>query len=212
MSLVDFVQDSIDKASMGISHASSKALSLNGMSSEKVRHLLNNVCSGENTRYLEIGVWKGSTFYSALCGNKPEVALAIDNFSQFAGSEQEFLSTIDRLKTSKVHFLNANCWKLTTEQLMEHAPFNVYFYDGGHTAWEQQQALTYFLPALADEFIYICDDWNFPDVPKGTEAGLLESKLTVVKSWVLPAKFNGDTENWWNGLYVAILRKNAGLV
>lgn len=43
------------------------------MSSPKVRHLLNNLCSLPSTSYLEIGTWKGSTWISALFQNQKSV-------------------------------------------------------------------------------------------------------------------------------------------
>lgn len=52
-----------------------------GLTSVKVRALLNNLCSKDNTNYLEIGVYKGATLLSALAGNKKTKAFGIDNFS-----------------------------------------------------------------------------------------------------------------------------------
>jgi hypothetical protein len=61
---------------------------------------------------------------------------------------------------------------------------------------------------MDDEFIYMCDDWNWPDVKNGTSRAIQSKNLSIVKEWDLPANGNGDLENWWNGLWVAILRKN----
>ena len=70
LSLIEHVKQSIQNAELGISQLNSKILNLEGMSSDKVRHFLNNICSLEHGNYLEIGVWKGSTFISALYKNK----------------------------------------------------------------------------------------------------------------------------------------------
>lgn len=59
-----------------------KILALNGPSSCKIRHLLNNLCSEPSTNYLEFGTWRGHTFISAIYGNEQHVktAIAVDEF------------------------------------------------------------------------------------------------------------------------------------
>ena len=67
------------------------------MSGKKTRHFYNNICSMKNSRYLEIGTWKGSTLCSAMCNNKMK-CVAIDNWSQFNGPKNEFLKNLINLK------------------------------------------------------------------------------------------------------------------
>ena len=83
--LVDHVRWSIANARLGYSKLtghphSHQIFGMTGMSSTAQRHLLNNLCSAWNTRYLEIGVWEGSTFVAALAGNEYNVksSLGID--------------------------------------------------------------------------------------------------------------------------------------
>ena len=74
-------------------------LQLQGMSSRKVRHLLNNLCgmlgaeAGDDggCAYLEVGTYLGSTLLAALWGNGAVLrsAVAIDNFSEFGGGANE---------------------------------------------------------------------------------------------------------------------------
>lgn len=35
-----------------------------------------------------------------------------------------------------------------------------------------------------------------------------ELHYNVLHEWSLPADYNGDEKNWWNGLYVAIIEKS----
>ena len=53
---------------------------LYGQASIKLKTFLNNVCSKDNTRYLELGVYRGSTLMSAAYGNKTLTALGVENF------------------------------------------------------------------------------------------------------------------------------------
>lgn len=52
-----------------------------GLTSLKVKALINNLCSKDNTNYLEIGVYKGSTLISALAGNNKTKAYGVENFT-----------------------------------------------------------------------------------------------------------------------------------
>jgi hypothetical protein len=51
-----------------------------GLSGEKIRILLNELIK-EDTNYLEVGTFTGSTFINAMYGNKPKSAFAVDSFS-----------------------------------------------------------------------------------------------------------------------------------
>ena len=184
-----------------------EVLQLNGMSSAKVRRLLNHLCSRPGTRYLEVGVWAGSTLISALFGNASTIvaADAIDNFSQFDGPRTVF-------EANTRQFLDAGSFTFHDKGYLEvsptlHPPVNVYFYDGDHSAESQRDGLLHFWPCLADEFIFIVDDWNWPQVQQGTFEGIAKSGGRVVKYWELPAAFNGDLDQYWNGLFVAVIQK-----
>lgn len=205
MSLIKQVNDSLEYANAGFTKLNEKAITMDGMSSFKVRNFLNKIVSYPDTSYLEIGVWRGSTFYSAMHGNKPKYALAIDNFSQFDGNELAFQINMHDTE-SGFYFINSDCFNLPYKPTEK---FNVYFYDGDHSLQSHKSALTYYHDMLTDEYIYICDDWNWPEVKAGTEEGIKEKNLEIVQEWTLPADFNGDKINWWNGLWVAVIKKSA---
>lgn len=203
MDLIGLVTEAIAYANSGATKLNDKALSMEGMSSSKVRNFLNSLLAHPGASYLEIGVWRGSTFYSALYGNNPKYALAIDNFSQFDGDAAVFTNNMADVGTA-FEFLNCDAFNLPARIDKN---FNIYFYDGEHSFNSQRQALTYYHDFLAEEFIYVCDDWNFKEAKDGTLAAIREKNLQIVYYWELPANYNGDLENWWNGLWVAVLKK-----
>ena len=184
-------------------------LSIQGMSSTKNRIFLNELLAQDsnNVNYLEIGTWLGSTFISALYNNKLKSAIAIDNFSQFDGTMSGFTTNCARSLLQNFRFINSDCFGLSAEDKATIKDVNVYFYDGDHTHEDQRKALTYYIDVLQDVFIFIVDDWNHEPARTGTRTGLSETNLTVHKEWELPANYNGDRENWWNGLYVAVCEK-----
>jgi hypothetical protein len=180
---------------------------MEGMSSPKVRRLLNGLVN-DDSRYLEVGVWKGSTFISALTNHKPQFSCAIDDFSEFEGTEEAFRENCRRHLGYEPNLINADFSgvDITSHGLRD---IDVYFYDGCHSNQCQTLALTHFLPALAREFIFVVDDWNWEGVRIGTLHGVDLAGLTVVEEYTLPARFNGDTEQCWNGIWVARLQKGA---
>lgn len=207
--LISHVQESIALAQQEASKLTDEILAIPGMSSAKVRHLLNNLCSMEDTRYLEVGVWQGSTFISALYDNEgaSKHAVAIDNWSEFGGPFPEFLAHVLKfLPNYEGKFFSADCFTVNKNTSFSQK-VNTYFYDGNHSFLSQKKAFTYFNDVLEDVFIAIVDDWNFPEVQKGTRAAFRELKYQILFETVLPARYNGDLENWWNGFYVAVIRK-----
>lgn len=182
---------------------------IQGMSSKKNRVFLNELLSedSENVNYLEIGTWLGSTFVAALYNNALKSAIAIDNFSQFEGNLTGFMTNCAKSNIQKFKFINSDCFNLSQDDKSSIKDINIYFYDGDHTHEDQRKALTYYMDVLQDVFIFIVDDWNHEPAKTGTRAGLQETNLKVHKEWELPADFNGDRLNWWNGLYVAVCEK-----
>ncbi len=208
--LMDHVKTSIKLADGQVSKLIPEVLAIDGMSSHKVRHLLNNLCSLPGANYLEIGCWKGSTWVSALFGNDESItnAIAIDNWSEFGGPQREFLENCKSyLSKNKKQYYSADAFKININKLSQD-PINVYFYDGHHSTLSQELALTYYDKILDDVFIFVVDDWNWDPVRAGTFEALRKLDYEILYSAELPARFNGDREQWWNGIYIAVLRKN----
>jgi hypothetical protein len=207
--LVDHINNSIRNAENGISKLDSKILAIEGYSSNKVRHFLNNLCSFPGTCYLEIGCWKGSTLISALYKNNAAIhdAIGIDNWSEFKGPQNEFLNNCSKFLTpSQFRFFSVDCFSIDKASIFNE-PINIYFFDGYHSLESHELALTYYDEILNDLFILIVDDWNWVDVQKGTRSALEKLNYKVLFSKELLSRYNGDLENWWNGIFVALIRK-----
>ncbi|MGK5593809.1 MAG: class I SAM-dependent methyltransferase [Parachlamydiaceae bacterium] len=209
--LIAHVIMSIDHANQGVSKLTTEVLEIDGMSSAKNRHLLNNLCSLQDTSYLEIGSWKGSTWVSALYQNEENLAeaVAVDNWiwAEHGGSEVEFIKNCERfLSNNSYQYYSSDAFKVRKDRLFR-KPVNVYFYDGDHSALSQELALTYFDEILDDVFILVVDDWNWDQVRAGTFNAFSKLQYHVLFSIALPARYNGDLDNWWNGVFIAVIRK-----
>jgi len=208
--LINHVEESIAKADRKVSKINNEILAIDGMSSPKVRHFLNNLCSLPGANYLEIGVWKGSTFVAALYGNTEilKSSIAIDNWSEFGGPRMLWNQNCRAfLPDNSFQFYDVNSFALDKRKIFKN-PINIYFYDGNHSVESQKRAFTYYNDVFAEVFIAVIDDWNQIEVKMGTDQAFKELGYTVLYERMLPGDLRGgDIVNWWCGLYVAVIRK-----
>lgn len=194
MDLIKHIDESIAKRDSKITEAIKK---MEGMSAIRNRHFYNNICSIPDVNYLEIGCWKGSSTCSALYGNKIN-ATVIDNWSEFGQHEKEFRENIASvLDDNKFNFIFSDSFEVDLTNLPK---FKIYLYDGYHSAEAHEQALTYYYPVLADEFIFIVDDWSWEHPKIGTYAAIEKLGLKVIHKREMD-------EDFWNGLGIFLLKK-----
>lgn len=213
--LVDYyksiVESAFNDAENYISKITPEILNIQGMSGKKTRHFYNNLLNMSDARYLEIGVWKGSSVCAAMCNNNSKV-VCIDNWSEFGGPKEDFLVNFNKFKgNNDATFIENDCYKVDVSSL---GKFNIFMYDGNHSVNNHYNALVYYYDCLDDIFIFIVDDWNCPYVRNGTEESIkiLNFKVLYEKEIRLtydnthtPSPLADDT--WWNGIYFVILEK-----
>jgi len=205
------IETAFQNAETKTSKITDEIVSMDGMTGTKTRHFYNNMLNTADARYLEIGTWKGSSVCSAMCGNKATV-LCIDNWSEFGGPKSEFLKNFETFKgDNTASFIEQDCFQVDVSGLPK---FNIYMYDGNHTADSHFKALTHYYACLDDVFIFIVDDWNWPEVRAGTADAIQKMNLKVLYEKNIrltrddthtPEQEARDT--WWNGIYVAVLQK-----
>ena len=170
---------SLENTDKYISKIDEDILNMEGMTGKKTRHFYNNLCSMEDTRYLEIGSWKGSSLCSCMCNNKI-TCLAIDNWKFLGGPKEEFILNFNKYKDKNIaSFLESDCWNVNVTHLQLNYKFNIYMYDGNHDENSHHKALEYYLDCLDDIFIYLVDDWNWEKVRKGTMNSINDNKLNI---------------------------------
>ena len=206
------VENAFEKAEKYESKINDEIIGMEGMTGTKTRHFYNHLLDIEGARYLEIGTWKGSSVCSAMYGNKADV-ICIDNFSEFDGPRQEFLESFEKFKgENKARFIEQDCFTVDVSQIPKR---NIYMYDGNHSYENHHKALLHYYDCLDDVFIYIVDDWNWVDVRYGTKHAIRDLNLIVL--YEKEIRLTQDethtpqplaSETWWNGIYVAILKKN----
>lgn len=191
----------IEKSKRGESKLTPEILMLPGMSSAWNRHLLNNLVGIKRVNYLEVGVWQGSTFISALYGNEYK-ATAIDNFSQYQDEKPKdnFHDYCQRFCIA-YDFIEKDCFEV--DWLRD---IDFFFYDGDHLPDKTAQSLTHFYNSFSDEFIYIADDYNWKGVREGVAEGIKQTGLKIEYQRWLRSE-NNDADKWWNGLGIFKFKK-----
>lgn len=191
-------------------------LGYDGMTGTRTRHFYNNICScpSFDVRYLEIGTWNGSSSMSAVYHNKMK-ALFIDNWSQFNGDSKIFNANMQKVTDSNVDysFIESDCWKVDLGKI--DTKFNIYLYDGDHSELDHCMALKYYLPVLQDSFIFMVDDWNWPNVRDGTMRAFAETGCQVLfrhEEFVGSDDTRGmpnhaGKRGWWNGIGIFYVKK-----
>jgi hypothetical protein len=189
---------------------------LKGMSGRRYRLFINTLIHRlSDPRYLEIGIWNGSTLCAAIFQNAIR-AVAIDNWSEFGSPKEEFEANLARFRgeQTQVTVLEGDFRRVDYSGF---GGFNVYLFDGPHSERDQFDGLRLPLAAMDESFVCIVDDWNWPAVRSGTlkaiaALGLIQKlTITVRTTWNdqhpnYPGELGGCTD-WHNGYFIAVLRK-----
>ena len=194
-----------------------------GLSSARVRHFLNNLCSQEGAVYLEVGVYAGSTFCAAVQNNDMVAAYANDNWSQpnlqparddmdlalenvtvdtFVKNLQENITT-DSLDFD-IKVLNGDSSQLGKKDFEQDV--NVIFYDGDNDQLKMIEFYTQMLTFTQDVFTLVVDDANVEKNVEVTKQFIEYNGLKVLYEREL-LNDQEDINMWWNGLYVVVVSK-----
>lgn len=207
-----YVQWAIEEAEAGRPRRFPPVL---GYTSSKVQRLIHLLCRPEGTRYLEIGTHLGGTLIPALWGNPHVVAACLDNWTWgWTADDSPQRATRERLQ-EKLDTWVPEADVLVVEGDMftvDLAPFprdiTVFFYDGPHSRQGQYQGFVRFDPLFAHRFVTLVDDWNWVEPREQTARAFKDLRYRVEAEWILPAVTQRDVEQWWNGLYVALVEKS----
>lgn len=202
--LVSHVESCIKNTDNYNSKLSDEIINMEGKSGIKNRHLYNNLCTFNRTKYLEIGSWKGSSVCSALYDNKI-TCLCIDNWSQFGGPKTEFLENFNKYKgNNDAEFLERDCWNIDTTCI---GRFNIYSYDAMYGSQYNYDALAKYHHALDDEFIFLVNNWNIEEVKSETYRAISDLKINILFNKEIETSDNNLSTDWSNGIAIFVLEK-----
>lgn len=186
---------------------------MDGMSGKKYRYFINNlVAATPDARYLEIGSHAGSTACSALYGNKLR-ATCIDNWSEFGGPKDQFMSNIEQVLTDDIdfQFIEKDFRAVDYSSI---GKYNIYMFDGPHLQQDQYDGIDLVKDALDDLYVLIVDDYNWSIIRNGTEAALDHVGHKVIAQ-IEVLTYIGDGHpvishqysDWHDGYLIALVSK-----
>lgn len=194
-----------------------------GLSSVRLRSFMNNVCSKEDTKYLELGVYRGATLLSALYGNKALKAIGVDNFKYeerelkrwasegdiWPNMKTQLTANIDRYKEPGLPIDTTNLTMIQDDfeniDYTNYGKFNVIFFDISAPTVDQYK--TFFnkiMPALMSESIIIFSNYSNENHSKAINEVLTDLPAGLSVSWKRNRTSSGlsDSTKYYSGILI----------
>ena len=213
--LTTHIENSVKFGDLEVSKLTHELLAIEGLTSAKVKMFLNNLCSLENSIYLELGVYKGGTFCSALFQNNCK-GVAIDGwldnlipntfqdtFYSNENIQEIFLENIKKytiLKEVEVYKSRFQTFDYTVIKQP-----TIIFYDGEISQIEIYSTLVNLFKVLKGTFIMVFDDWNWTN--QIIKTFLKQHKIKILYEKQIFTQTE-DPKGYWNGLGIYILDNN----
>jgi Methyltransferase domain len=156
-------------------------------------------CMKPDTSFVNVGVWNGFTLLSGMLGNPDKRCVGVDNFSEFGGPREQFLSRFNSYKSEAHHFYDADYRDYFENSHSGEIGF--YIYDGNHSYENQMAGLKTAEPFLGQGAIVLVDDTNGVEPRQATLdfIGRNASKYELL----LDACTRGNKHpTFWNGIMV----------
>lgn len=149
--------------------------------------------------FVNVGVWNGFTFLVGMAGNAGQRCVGVDNFSEFGGPREAFLSRFTRRRSPRHAFHEMDYRKYFAER--HEGPIGVYLYDGEHSYDNQLRGLETAERFFAPGCVIVVDDTNLPDPRRATMdfVGARPGQYRVLLDRTTSG--NGHP-TFWNGLLV----------
>ena len=217
--LVDLAIRSIDAAVDNKSNFNPKGYDVLGLSSNKVRHLLNNLCQERGTVYVDAGSYMGSTVFAALFRNSAVKAYAIDDFQDEVVKPkrkdlhkpyENITNPVDEFIKNAEKWMNTDCSIGFSVKPIQAVEFNpkypprVIFYDAANDH-DMVPNLEHIHKHADKDYILVVDDANFEGVMDKTKE-FTKDKNIIWERTIL-TETSEDASDFWNGIYLAVIEK-----
>ncbi len=136
------------------------------MSTFAVGAMINEAVSRlpDDHAYVNVGVWNGFTFFSALAGNSGKRCVGIDNFSHKNSPRTAFLQRFERFR-GHGHTFHEMDYRDYFHKVHD-GPIGFYLFDGPHGYQDQLDGLRLAEPFFGENCLIMVDDTNWEAVRK----------------------------------------------
>src|SRR5262245_39807155 len=151
------------------------------------------------TAFVNVGVWHGFTFLSGIVNNPGRRCVAIDNFSQFGGPKDEFLSRFNTRKsdTHEFHEMDYEDYFRSKHQ----GPIGCYIYDGEHSYRNQFCGLELAEPFFVYRCVILVDDTN-DEEPRQATLDFMNRTLNKYRLLFDRSTSCNQHPTFWNGVMI----------
>ncbi len=179
-----------------------QALETPRMSTFALSSLINRAVGAmpDGAVFVNVGVWVGFSLYSGMVGNDEKVCVGIDNFSEFGGPRDAFMSRFERFKRPAHSFHEMDYLDYFAE-LHGEQPIGVYFYDGDHAYEHQLKGLQVAEPYFTEGCIVFVDDTNWAP-PHDATYDFMKSSAREYEVLLDQRTGCNVHPTFWNGLIV----------
>ena len=179
--MIEKIQYDLGMARLGLSSLPPEIMDLFGLNTAPYRHLLNRL-GRSATRYLECGVYTGTTLLAACFRNHMKSVLAVDSWRSQAifersatykkslkkrnpkpGPLQHFKANLKRFGQfmPPVQIIDGESFDSSTmKKVAAHAPFDLFHYDADHSYESQRKALAEYAQFLTHPAIVVVHDYE----------------------------------------------------
>ena len=194
----EHIKQSFNNASNNHSKLTNEIITISNMVGIKKLHFFNNLLEMEDSRYLQLGGWKGATVCSAMYNNH-SIITCVHDWSEFGGPRNVFLNNINKCRgNNNVIFIENDPIKVNLNNIPK---CNIYYSCNDPN---MEATLQYYLPRLDTTFIYIASGWNWWYVRKDTYVMFSTLKLVVLFEMTI-APHNEIIKHWDSGLAVFVV-------
>lgn len=224
-----FVDAALELADNGTAKIGDRERELFGLSSTRLRSLINNLCHKEDTNYLELGVYKGATLISAMYGNPKTKAVGVENYRYDEREPKKLAAegTIweniksqlnDNLKRYQDPDMAVNIDNLTiiesdfqTVDLSKHPKFDVCFFDINPASVAEYDAFfENIVPNLKTESVLVFSNYSNDKNAKELDAAFTKHSDKLEITWKRHRISSGlsDATQYYSGILVVGVKRN----
>lgn len=225
-----FVQACLEMSDNERSKISEFEKDLFGLSSIRLRCFINNLCSKDNTNYLEIGTYKGATLVASIFGNDKTKAVGVEHFlyderepkrwapegfiwdnmkSQLETNLNRYENNDDGLNHGKVSMIQGDFQDV---DWFDQPKFDVCFFDVTPVnAALYDSFFTKVLPAMLPESVVVFSNFSNVEHSEDLDKALLRHQDKVSVEWKEQriSSALSDSTAYYSGIAVLGLKKKA---
>lgn len=149
--------------------------------------------------FVNVGVWHGFTFLSAIISDPQKRCIGVDNFSEFGSPREAFFKRFDRYRRAHHSFYEMDCLEYFSK--VHKGLIGFYVYDGNHDYKNQLKGLQAAEPFFSENCIILIDDANYDGVRQVT-ADFISSSSYEYRIILDRTTCCNYHPTFWNGIIV----------